>query len=197
MALYNVHKSSMSMKLASNNVFMAINGTLALTQRLCMTFVSITACQHQPFWRLARWKRKKKEDDEQFCVGGDNTFRISGASQVCFDSLKGCYQRRYYCRECQISLKVWDSEKKWRFHRDRLWDAILHDYARFQVDPGIVVSFYASAHHPYTTLAIDEWMIHVFWLSEDSPVEVGSNECSRHLVFKSSLLVRLLLATLQ
>ena len=29
--------------------FMAINGTLALTQRLCMTFVPITACQHQPF----------------------------------------------------------------------------------------------------------------------------------------------------
>ena len=31
--------------------FMAINGTLALTQRLCMMFVPITACQHQPFWR--------------------------------------------------------------------------------------------------------------------------------------------------
>ena len=26
----------------------------------------------------------------------------------------------------------------------------------FSVNPGIVVSFYASAHHPYTTLAVDE-----------------------------------------
>ena len=29
--------------------FLAIKGTLALTQRLCMTFVPIAACQHQPF----------------------------------------------------------------------------------------------------------------------------------------------------
>ena len=35
--------------------------------------------------------------------------RISGASQVHFGSLKGCYQCEYYCREClysQFSLKV-------------------------------------------------------------------------------------------
>ena len=31
--------------------FLAIKGTLALTQRLCMTFLPITACQHQPFQR--------------------------------------------------------------------------------------------------------------------------------------------------
>ena len=88
----------------------------------------------------------------------------------------------YYCRErlySQISLKVWDSEEKLAF-LSRLplrRDAILYD-------PGIVVSFYASAHHPHTTKAIDEWTI--FWLSEDSPVEVGSTECSRHLVSESS-----------
>ena len=29
----------------------------------------------------------------------------------------------------------------------------------FSVDPGIVVSFYGSAHHPHTTLAINELMI--------------------------------------
>ena len=63
------------------------------------------------------------------------------------------------------------------------------------VYPGIVVSLYASAHHPYTTVATGEWMI--FWPSEDSPVEVGPTECSRHLEIRSSLHVRLLPATLQ
>ena len=45
-------------------------------------------------------------------------FRISGASQACFGSLKDCYQRGYYCIErlySQISLKVWDSEEKLAF----------------------------------------------------------------------------------
>ena len=41
---------------------------------------------------------KKEEDDEQFCVGDDNAFRISGASQAYFGGFKGCYQRGYYCR---------------------------------------------------------------------------------------------------
>ena len=114
-----------------------------------------------------------------------------------FGSLKGCYQRRYYYREClycQIRLKVRDSEEKLAFlsrlplrcHNARL--------GTFSVDPGIVLSFYASAHHPYTTLAIDEWMI--LWLSKDIPIEVVSTECSHHLVFKSSQHVRLV-ATLQ
>ena len=49
-------------------------------------------------------------------------------------------------------------------------------------------------HHPYTTLATGEWMI--FWLSDDSPVEVGSTECNRHLEIRTSLHVRLLPATL-
>ena len=68
-------------------------------------------------------------------------------------------------------------------------------WGTFSVEPGILVSLYASAHHPYTTLATSEWMI--FWPSEDSHVEVGPTECSRHLEIRSSLHVRLLPATLQ
>ena len=133
-----------------------------------------------------------------FAWAAKHFFFISGASQVYFGSLKGCYQRKYYCREClysQISLKVWDSEEKLEFS---LRLPLRHHIARlgmFSVNPGIVVNFYASAHHPHTTIAIDEWMI--FWPSEYSPIEVGSTECSRHLVFESSLHVRLLPATLQ
>ena len=37
----------------------------------------------------------------------------------------------------------------------------------------------------------------IFWPSEDSAIEVGSTKCIRHLVFQSSLHVRLLPATLQ
>ena len=125
-------------------------------------------------------------------------FRISGASQAYFGRFKGCYQRGYYCRErlySQISLKVWDSKEKLAFSSRLPLRRHIAWLGTFSVDPGIVVSFYASTHHQYTTLAIDEWMI--FWLSEDSPVEVGSTECSHHLVFESFLHVRLLPATLQ
>ena len=124
-------------------------------------------------------------------------FWISGTSQAYFGSLNGCYQRRYYCRERLYSQSAWKYEtakKNWHFRRDCLWDHIAW-LGMFSVNFGIVVSLYASAHHPYTTLATGEWMI--FWLSEDSPVEVGSTECSRHLVFESSLRVRLLPANLQ
>ena len=112
--------------------------------------------------------------------------------------LKGCYQRGYYCGErlySQISLKVWDSKEKLAFlsrlplRRHIAW------LGRFSVDPGILVSLHASAHHPYTTLATGEWTI--FWPSEYSPVEVGPTECSRHLEIESSLHVRLLPATSQ
>ena len=150
---------------------------------------------------LALGLLEKKKEKRWWTIlrGQQNTFfRISGTSQVYFGSLKGCYQRKYYCREClysQISLKVWDSEEKLEFS-SRL--PLRHHIAwlgTFSVNPGIVVNFYASAHHPHTTIAIDEWMI--FWPSEYSPIEVGSTECSRHLVFESSLHVRLLPATLQ
>ena len=125
-------------------------------------------------------------------------FWISGALQTYFGSLKGCYQRGCYCRErlySQISLKVWDSKEKLAFSSRLPLRRHIARLGTFSVDPGIVVSFYASAHHPHTTLAIDEWMI--FWPSKDSPVEVRSTECSRHLVFELSLHVRLLPATLQ
>ena len=125
-------------------------------------------------------------------------FWISGASQKCFGSLNGCYQRGYYCREhlySQICLKVWDSKEKLAFSSRLPLRRHIARFGMFSVDSGIVVSFYASTHHPHTTLAIDEWMI--FWPSEDSPVEVGPTECSRHLEIRSSLHVRLLPATLQ
>ena len=125
-------------------------------------------------------------------------FRISGATQAYFGSLKGCYQRGYYCREClcsQISLKVWDSQEKLAFLSRLLVRRHIARLGTFSVDPSIVVSLYESTHHPQTTLAIDEWMI--FWASEDSPGKVELTECSRYLVLESSLLVRVLPATLQ
>ena len=125
-------------------------------------------------------------------------FRIFGTSQACFGSHEHCYQCKYYCRErlySQINLKVWDSEEKLAFLSRLPLRRHIARLGTFSVDPGIVVSLFASAHHPHTTLAIDERMI--FWPSEDSPIEVGSTECNRHLVFESSLHVRLLPATLQ
>ena len=133
-----------------------------------------------------------------FTWAAKTLFWISGASQAYLGSLKGCHQCGYYCTEClysQISLKVWDSEEKLAFSLRPPLRRHIARLGMFSVNPGIVVSFYASAHHPYTTIAIDEWMI--FWLSEDCPVEVGPTECSCHLVFESSLHVRLLPATLQ
>ena len=102
-------------------------------------------------------------------------FRISSTSQACFGSLKSCYQCEYYCREhlySQISLEVWDSEEKLAFSlRLPLRCHIAQLVGMFSVDPGIVVSFYASTHHPHTTLAIDEWMI--FCPSEEVPLKLG------------------------
>ena len=113
-----------------------------------------------------------------------------------FGSLKGCYQCGYYCREClyhQISLKVWDSKEKLAFSLRLPLRCHIAQLGMFSVDPGIVVSFYASAHHPHTILAIDEWMI--FWLSEDSPVEVESTECSHQSCFRVIPTCKLKVAT--
>ena len=74
-------------------------------------------------------------------------FWISGASQVYFGSLKGCYQRGYYKAYSKEEM-VFSSRLPLRSHIAQL--------GMFSVNPGIVVSFYASAHHPYTILAIDE-----------------------------------------
>ena len=114
-------------------------------------------------------------------------FRISGASQAYFGRFKGCYQCRYYCSErlySQITLKVWDSKEKLVFSSRLPLRRQIARWGTFSVDPGVLVSLYASAHHPYTTLATGEWMI--FWPSKDSPVEVGPTECSRHLKIQSS-----------
>ena len=57
--------------------------------------------------RLAGKGRRKKMNN--FAWAAIMLFRISGASQAYFGSLKGCYQCGYYCRErlySQISLKV-------------------------------------------------------------------------------------------
>ena len=64
---------------------------------------------------LLKKKERKKKMMNNFAWVVTTHFRFSGASQAYFGWFKGCYQRRYYCRQCiysQISLKVWDSEKK-------------------------------------------------------------------------------------
>ena len=57
----------------------------------------------------------------------------------------------------------------------------------FSVDPGILLSLYASAHHPHTTVATGEWI--VSWPGKDNPVEIPLSMAV--LVFESSLHVRL------
>ena len=67
------------------------------------------------------------------------------------------------------------AKKNWQFHRDYLWDAILHKYFS---------NAFKLFKHPSSThtLATDEWMIS--WPGEDSSVEVRSTECSFHFVFE-------------
>ena len=144
---------------------------------------------------LLKKKEERKKMMNNFVWAVIMHFRVSGASQAYFGSFKGCYQRGYYCRErlySQIKLKVWDSEEKPAFSSRLPLRRHIAQWGTFLVNPGILVSLYASAHHPHTTLATGEWMI--FWPSEDSLVEVGPTECSRHLEIQSS---RLLPATLQ
>ena len=80
---------------------------------------------------------------------------------------------------------VYTVKLAWKFETAKknkhfCWD---WPWATFSIDPGILISLYASAHRPYKTLAIGEQLI--FWPGKDSPVEVGSTECSCHLVFQS------------
>ena len=140
---------------------------------------------------LLEKREERRKMMNNFAWAAITHFRISGASQACFGSLKDCCQCGYYCREClcsQINLKVWDSEEKLTFLSRLPLRRHIARLGMFSVNPGIVVSFLASTHHPHTTIVIDEWMI--FWPSEESPIQVGSTECSRHLVFESSLHVR-------
>ena len=103
-------------------------------------------------------RRKKQKMMNNFAWAVITHFRISGTSWAYFGMFKGCYQCGYYCREClysQISLKAWDSKEKPVF-LSRL--PLRHHIAwcgMFLVDSGIVVSLYASVHHPYTTLATE------------------------------------------
>ena len=93
--------------------------------------------------------------------------------------------RILYCREhlySQISLKVWDSEEKWGFSSRLLLRHHIAWWDTFSIDPGILVSLYASAHHPYTTLTTGEWMI--FWPREDIPLKLG--QLSVAAILKSS-----------
>ena len=106
-------------------------------------------------------------------------FGISDASQVHFSSFKGLYLCGYYFREhlyIQISLKVWDSEEKLTFSSRLPLSLHIAQLVTFSIlDPGKIYIY-----------------IYIY-----SPTEVGSTECSCHLVFQSSLHVSSLPATLQ
>ena len=79
---------------------MAINGTLALTK----TMYNVCAHNSLPTSAiLVLGLLKKKKKKEQFRMGDEALFWISGASQAYFGSLKDCYQRGYYCRESLYS----------------------------------------------------------------------------------------------
>ena len=67
MAFYNVHKSSMSMKLASNNIFWY---TCIHTK----TTYDVFAHSGLPTSIILALGLLEKKDEEQFCVGGDNAF---------------------------------------------------------------------------------------------------------------------------
>ena len=75
MAFYNVYRSSMSMKLASNNVFWQ-SGNQRYTCTHTKTMYDV--CAHSSLPKLAVLMlgllKKKEKDDEQFCVGGNNAF---------------------------------------------------------------------------------------------------------------------------
>ena len=87
-------------------------------------------------------------------------FRISGASQAYFGRFKGCYQCRYYCSERLYSQIYPESVRQQRktgvFIETASETSNCTMGQHFSVDPGVLVSLYASAHHPYTTLATGE-----------------------------------------
>ena len=95
---------------------------------------------------------------------------ISGLSKAHFGSFEGLHQYGYYFREhlyCQTSLKAWDSEEKPVFSSRMPLSYHIAWLTTYPIAPCILTSLYATAHHPYTTLATGKWMI--FWPSEDSP----------------------------
>ena len=123
--------------------------------------ILVLSLQKKKGRRRRRRRRRRRKMMNNFVWAAIMLFRISSASQAYFGSLQGCYQHVYYCREClysQISLKVWDSKEKLAFSSRLPLRRHIAWLGTFSVDPGIVVSFYASAHHPHTTLATGEWM---------------------------------------
>ena len=127
--------------------------------------------------------KKKKMNKFAWAV---NSFWISGTSQAHFCSFKGFYQHGHYCKgyiDNQTRPKTQDSEEKPTFSLKLPLSRHIARLAMFSIDSGILVNLYASARHPHTPVATGEWMI--FWPSEDSSIEVRSNECSRHLEIRS------------
>ena len=93
--------------------------------------------------------------------------------------VKASTKCRWCCKEHLYTVKTASkfeiAKKNWQFHRDYLWDAILHKY----FNNAFKLFKHQSSTH---TLATDEWMIS--WPGEDSSVEVRSTECSFHFVFE-------------
>ena len=74
----------------------------------------------------------KKKDDEQFCMGGLGYLafhkRILAVLKVATNA-DTTVENAYTVKS---AWKCETAKKNWRFRRDCLWDAILHDGARFQ-----------------------------------------------------------------
>ena len=117
----------------------------------------------------------------QFCVGSDEWQkcclkylalhkRILAVLKVCTNAdttVKDAYTIKSAWKFDTVKEKlVFSSRLPLRFHIAKL--------AAFSVDPDILISLYASAHHPYTILIAGEWMI--FWLGEGSSGEVRSTD---------------------
>ena len=76
--------------------------------------------------------------------------------------LKVSTSMEYYFSEhlySQTSLKAWDSEEKQAFSSRLPLSRHIAILAMYPIDPGILISLYANAHHPYSTQATGEWMI--------------------------------------
>ena len=77
---------------------------------------------------------------------------------LCYRMFEGSYvenahtvKSTWRCKKAKKNCMAFSSGQPLKRHVAR--------WGTFSVDSGIVVSLYASAHHPYTTLATGEWMI--------------------------------------
>ena len=188
----NVHKSSMSMKLASNNV----SGNQKYTCTHTKTMYDVFAHSSLPTSAsLALGFLKKKERRKMMNNFAWVVIMLLGYLALpkrILAVVKVATNADTTVENAYTVKSAWKCEtaiKNWRFLPLR---RCFSRWGTFSVDPGILVSLYARTHHPYTT---GEWMI--FWHSEDSPVEVGPTKCSCRLEIQLSPHVRLLPATLQ